>query len=262
MKTNTATRRDAIRTLGLGSAFLAAGMHLTCAEKKRHIITLSFDDGFEKSSMQTARIYEKYGMSASINVIATAHDKSFELPNEYHAWPAGDFGLWNELQSRGHEIMPHTYKHANLSEIPIEEATELILKCLDIFSEELEGFRAEESAYNFAFNASTPELEQWLEPRVRAIRTGGGVINPLPYKDQFKLVCTSDGPENIDVHLDNLVNEFLDGPSGGLIFNTHGLDDEGWGPVSSTFLDELLDRLANSETAEVLSVTQALDQVI
>lgn len=31
--------------------------------------------------------------------------------------------------------------------------------------------------------------------------------------------------------------------SGWLIYNAHGLDDEGWGPMSSVFLDELLDRL-------------------
>ena len=157
--------------------------------------------------------------------------------------------------------MPHTYKHANLSELPMDEATELILKCFDVFSQEMEGFSEKECVYNFAFNASTPELEQWLEPRVRAIRTGGGAVNPLPYKDQFKLTCISGGPENIDTHLDNLILEFLEGPSGWLIYNTHGLDDEGWGPVSSSYLDELLDRLMNSETAEVLSVTQALDQV-
>lgn len=262
MKTKTFTRRDAIKALGLGSAFLATGACLSCNAKRRHIITLSFDDGFKKSSVQTARIYEKYGLSASINVIASAHENQFELPNEYHAWPVGDFDLWNELKSRGHEIMPHTYKHADLTQLPLVEATELITRCFNVFSEKLDGFEAANSIYNFAFNASTPEIEQWLVSRVRAFRTGGGAVNPFPYEGQYRLTCTSQGPENIDSHLEKTINEFMEGPSGWLIYNTHGLDDEGWGPLSSVFLDELLDRLTISETAEVLSVTQALDLVI
>ena len=39
------------------------------------------------------------------------------------------------------------------------------------------------------------------------------------------------------------------------------LDDEGWGPVSSVFLDELLDRLSGHESARVLSITQSLNQI-
>ena len=259
MKKLPFTRRDAIKTLGLGSAFLATGAYLSCSTKRKHIITLSFDDGFDKSSIETARVYEKYGLSASINVIASAHMDQFELPNEYHAWPAGDFSLWNDMKSRGHEIMPHSYKHVDLAQIPLSEATGRITRCVAVFMEELDGFNARDSVYNFAHNSSTPEIEQWLESRVRALRTGGGAVNPLPYKGQFRLTCTTGGPENIDTHLEQTINEFLEGPSGWLIYNTHGLDDEGWGPVSSSYLDELLDRLSESETAKVMSVTQALD---
>ncbi|MEX0987056.1 MAG: polysaccharide deacetylase family protein [Bacteroidales bacterium] len=252
-------RREALKLIGSGSACLAGGALFSCGGKKQHIVTLSFDDGFEKSSIETARIYEKYGLSASINVIATAHLKGFELPNEYHAWPSADFELWNELQERGHEIMPHTYKHVNLTQVPFEQATSLIMKCFGVFVEELKGFRQENSVYVFAHNASTPELEEWLGPRVRAFRTAGGAFNPLPYKGQKKLTCGSHGPENIDRALEKDLNDFLDGPSGWFIYNTHGLDNEGWGPMSSGFLDELLDKLVNHETASVLSMTQALD---
>lgn len=134
-------------------------------------------------------------------------------------------------------------------------------KCLDIFSEKLEGFRAEQSIFNFPYNASTPELEDWLKTRVRAVRTAGPAINPLPHPGLFRLTCISYGPGNIDRHLDQTINEFLNGPSGWFIYNTHGIDDEGWGPVSEGFLDELLDRLNQHETAEVLTVTQSFDQI-
>jgi len=50
---------------------------------KKHIITLSFDDGFKKSSLLTAKIFEKHKLSVCINVIATGHLKSFQSPD---AW--------------------------------------------------------------------------------------------------------------------------------------------------------------------------------
>jgi peptidoglycan/xylan/chitin deacetylase (PgdA/CDA1 family) len=255
------TRRQLIKNLGLGTAGLVILQSSFACSEKKHIITLSFDDGFKKSSIKTAEIFEKYGLSAGINVIATAHLKNFSLPNEYHAWKVGDFQLWNELKSRGHEIMPHSYDHQNLTEMPLEQAKDSILKCLDVFNEELDGFDAKKSVYNFAYNASSPEIEEWLGTQVMAFRTGGPALNPLPYPGQKKLTCISHGPENIDQHLGDTINEFLAGPFGWFIYNTHGLDDEGWGPVSSVFLDELLDKLLEIRTLEILPEGKVLSRI-
>lgn len=269
------TRRQILQALGMGSASVLLPLGLTaCNSKgkkqghgtqfedaKKHIVTLSFDDGFRKSSLKTAEIYEKYNLSACINVIATAHQKTFELPNEYHQSPAGDFVLWNELKARGHEIMPHSYKHANLSQMPVAEAQDLIQRCFEVFLEELEGFDPTEAVFNFPYNASTLELEAWLSTRVRAFRTGGNAINPLPHKGQIKLTCTSFGPPNIDDHLNGQVERLLSTPSGWLIYNTHGLDDEGWGPVSSAFLDGLLARLVEVKSVAILPAGRALSLV-
>jgi peptidoglycan/xylan/chitin deacetylase (PgdA/CDA1 family) len=259
--TTTYTRRQIIKNIGLGTAGLVICQASFANSEKKHILTLSFDDGFEKSSIRTAEIYEKYGLSACINVIATAHLANFSLPNEYHAWKAGDFRLWNELKSRGHEIMPHSYDHQNLTEMSFEEAKGSVLKCLEIFNTELTGFNAKESVYNFAYNASSPEIEEWLGTQVRAFRTGGPAVNALPYPGQKKLTCISHGPENIDQHLGETIDQFLEGPCGWLIYNTHGLDDEGWGPVSSVFLDELLSRLSAMKTVEILPAGKALDRI-
>ena len=229
--------------------------------EKRHIVTLSFDDGIKESSVKTAEIYEKYGLSACINVIATAHIKNFEMPNEYHKWPVGDFGLWNELQQRGHEIMPHGYRHANLRKMPFEKAKDLIMRCLDVFSGKLKGFEPQRSVFNFPYNASSPELEEWLPSQVRAFRTSGKAINPLPNEYTIKLTCSSFGPGNIDQDLKSKVDELLSAPSGWLIYNTHGLDDEGWGPLRSDFLDNLLKELTDLESVAVLPAGKALQLI-
>src|SRR2546429_4658103 len=44
---------------------------------------------------------------------------------------AGDFVLWNELQSRGHIIHPHGQTHVKLSDIPPQQAIDSVRQCLD-----------------------------------------------------------------------------------------------------------------------------------
>ncbi len=238
----------------MGLTALAA----TGRSPKTHVVTLSFDDGFRKSSIKTAEVFEKYELSACINVIATAHHDTFVPPDEYHRHPAGDFELWNDLVARGHEVMPHGYRHQNLTEVPLPEAKDLILRCLDYFSESLDGFDAREAIFNFPYNASTPAVEDWLSGQVKAFRTGYAQINPLPHAGQQRLICSSHGPGNIDDFLTREIRRFLASPGGWLIFNTHGLDDEGWGPLSSSCLDELLSELTAIESALVIPTGHAL----
>ena len=92
----------------------------------------------------------------------------------------GDFAPWNELKARGHYVMPHGYRHANKAELPLAEATRLIEACLDVFRAELAGFDPAEASFAFPYNRSTPELEAWLAGRVRAFRTRGDPVMPLP----------------------------------------------------------------------------------
>jgi peptidoglycan/xylan/chitin deacetylase (PgdA/CDA1 family) len=257
--------RRGILKAGLGAATLALPAPLLADESvgkgKTHYITLSFDDGFKKSSLRTAEIYEKHKLSACINVIATAHLPNFVLPNEYHRWPVGDFGLWNELQSRGHEIMPHGYKHANKGEMPLAEAQDLIRRCLDYFAKELKGFDPKKAVFNFPFNVSTPELEQWLPSQVMAFRAAGSIVNPLPRRGHVKLTSGGFGPENTDDHLISAIDKWLAAPSGWLIYNTHGLDEEGYGPLSASVLDRLLARLAAMPHVEIVPAARALVSV-
>ena len=166
-----------------------------------HIVTLTFDDGFLKSSLKTAGIFEKFGLSASINIVATGHWKNFTPKDQWHV-PMGSFDDWNDLQARGHEIMPHGYMHANKSKLKLAEAQQLILECLSIFSQQLNNFNPKEAVFNFPYNASTPELEAWLPSVVKAFRTAGGGVNRLPSPGQTKLTTCGFGPEKCEQHLD------------------------------------------------------------
>src|SRR5262249_24890908 len=135
--------------------------------------TLAFDDGFRGSSLKTAEIFEKARLRAGFNVIATGGRADFVPPDAWHNAPRGDFGLWNELRARGHEIMPHGLRHAAKSRLPLGEAQDLIRRCLNVFDAELVGFDRKSAIFNFPYNASTPQLNAWVATQVRASRSEG-----------------------------------------------------------------------------------------
>lgn len=214
-------------------------------------MTLSFDDGYRASSVKTAELFERFGLRAEFNVVATFGERD---PVRH-----GDWALWNELAARGHAIQPHGYNHSNKANVPFEEARGLVLRCLDLFAAHLNGFDPAQAIFAFPYNASTPELEAWLASVVRAFRTGPGpAINPLPKPETVKL--TTGGWEDAEPWLDRCVNDLLGRDTGWLIYCAHGLDGEGWGPLRSAHLERMLDRLVGTENLAVLPARKVLQR--
>ena len=97
---------------------MGLGLQSFIEKRKTHILTLSFDDGFKKSFYKIAEIHEEYGLRACLNVIAMGHEKGYVKDEFIHEDLLGNFDDWNKIKSRGHEIMPHSWAHKNLTEIP------------------------------------------------------------------------------------------------------------------------------------------------
>jgi peptidoglycan/xylan/chitin deacetylase (PgdA/CDA1 family) len=257
-------RRDFIASTSLGS--MAIGLGIWPKISKSHLLTFSFDDGFKKSFYKIADIYEKYSLKACLNVIAAGHFPDFNTdPKWMPPSQMGNFEDWNALKKRGHEVMPHTWRHLNLTKIPFKKAKQNIDKCLDYFETHLEGYDASTAVYNFAYNASTPKLEDYALRRVAAVRTGGWLIlentlvNLIPTSTaKLKLGCWGSGPDFCDDYIEKEVNKFLKSEGGWLILNLHGLDEEGWGPIRSTYLDKLLQRLSKIDYLGILPTGEVL----
>ena len=254
-------RREFLGTVGTAALAGISAPLLSGDSEKLHIVSLSFDDGFRKSFVRTAEIYERFGLSGCFNVIASAHIPGNKVRDDYMRQELfGDFGLWNELQDRGHEIMPHGYQHAHLAELPIEEAKGLILRALDLFSKELRGFDPKKSVFNFPYNQSSPELEAWLPSVIMAFRAHGGMLNPVPGTDTVKITTGGWGPGNAEKHVDETVERLLAQPSGWMVYNLHGLNEEGWGPIRPEYLTKLLARLRAIDSVRVLPTARVLMQ--
>ncbi|MEL7532874.1 MAG: polysaccharide deacetylase family protein [Bacteroidota bacterium] len=254
-------RRNFIQSSTLSSLGLIAGVPFKFWEQgKTHLITLSFDDGFRKSFLKTADIYESVGLKACFNVIASGHLPDFKAPDDYILPELmGSFEDWNQLVKRGHEVMPHSWKHSWLNKLPTQEASALIDQCIDYFVERLDGFDPSKAVFNFPFNATTPELNQHTLTRVGALRAwGNGDVNPMPDQGPEILGCSSNGPDNIDRWVKAKIKRFLKSSGGWLIINLHGLDGEGWGHLSSKFLEKLLNKLVKMEAVAVVPTGQAL----
>ncbi|HXK62707.1 MAG TPA: polysaccharide deacetylase family protein, partial [Acidobacteriota bacterium] len=256
-------RREFLGVVGAGATSLVGiPQSRPQADSGRlHIVSLSFDDGFRKSFIKIAEIYEKFSFSACLNVIASAHMSGNKVRDDYMKQEQfGDFTLWNELQDRGHEIMPHGYQHAHLADLPLAEAQDLIRKCIDVFSKELRGFDPKKAVFNFPYNQSSPELEAWLPSQFMAFRTTGGILNPLPKRGTVKITTGGFGPGNAEKSVDEYVDRLLAQPSGWMVYNLHGLDDEGWGPIRPAYLERLLGRLREIESVRVVPTARALMQ--
>jgi hypothetical protein len=106
-----------------------------------HFFALSWD-GFQKSSLKTAEIFENFGPRAEFNTAATVN-----LPNN---------GLHHNMRPDACWGAPYG---------------DFVLKYLEIFSNPLAGFEPSETIFAFPYNASTSELEYWLPGVVRAFRT-------------------------------------------------------------------------------------------
>ena len=239
------------------------------SSEKSHILTFSFDDGFKKSFYRAAEIHEEYGLAACFNVIASGHFPSFKAIDQWILPELlGDFSDWNKLKGRGHEVMPHTWEHLNLTKIPLNKAKENIDKCLEYFEENLDDYKNEEAVFNYAFLASTPEIEEYTLQKVLAARTGGWhfledkMANEIPTtKEPVRLGAWGKGPGYCDDYLETEINSFLKSDGGWLILNLHGFDGEGWGPVHTDYFDQLLKRLVKIDYLDILPTGKVLKNI-
>ena len=223
-----------------------------------HLISLTFDDGFAKSARDLADIFGEFGLRTSLNVIALGADPEFPPPDEWHNAPRGSWELWNDLAAKGHEINPHGLDHSDPNKIPPGEASRRVDQCIEIFRKNLKGFDQMKTVFACPYNALTPELEGKLTGCFRAYRAGGNPVNSLPSKTTKRINCWSDGPGNADTSLESLITKFLESPGGWLVPAMHGLDQEGWGPLSSGYLRGLLGRLVKDNRVEVVGTVEAM----
>jgi peptidoglycan/xylan/chitin deacetylase (PgdA/CDA1 family) len=206
-------------------------------------VGLVFDDGFAKSSIVTAELFEKYGLRALFAVLANPADFAPKVVK-------GDFDLWNELAARGHRVQPHGYTHARMPELSFEEGLAEIEKCLEVFSEKLAGFDAGKCVYHFTYNLDTAELTRWLLPRVAAVRNAGdGFLSDAQIASRV-WGAISYGPDDPYEFLRSQLQLCRERRPAAYIFNLHGIDGEAWGATSLDHLQRIIELILGDDALE------------
>jgi peptidoglycan/xylan/chitin deacetylase (PgdA/CDA1 family) len=230
-------------------------------------VTFSFDDGYDKSSLKTAAIFESFGLQCEFSVVATAHLMKKGSPEyEKALLSAGSenhppFDFWNEMQRRGHVVQPHGYNHTNKVWCGLPTAKRLVLDCIAFFKSNLNGFDPSKSIFCFQGNFSNAEIEEFVASHFRAYRTGyNNVFNPLPNK-YTKCIYGDGWPNPEDSIPKSLERFFIDfeGLEMWFVYNLHGLDGTGWEPVSSDFLKRTLENLLEHENLKILPMIRVIE---
>lgn len=206
-------------------------------------VGLIFDDGFARSSLATAALFEEFNLAAVFAVLAEPRDFAPKFIK-------GDFALWNELQSRGHVIQPHGYTHAKLTEIPFDAAVNQMERCLATFTEKLDGFDAKRAVYCHTYNCGNPALNAWLQPRVHAIRQDGTGFHSQREIDSKIWHSTAIGPHDPGDELLSLLDRVARERPHTFLFSLHGADGEAWGAIALDKLRRVLNRIVTDEALE------------
>ena len=211
------------------------------AEKTK--VGLIFDDGFVRSTLATAALFEEFGLAAVFAVVAQPGEWASHLPK-------GDFGLWNELQQRGHIVQPHGFTHAKLDELPHEEAVDQAERCLATFEEKLDGFDPRRAIYMYAYNSSTPRLNDRLLTRVHALRQGGSGLLLQREFDSRRWHSDAFGPDDPGPKVLKLLEKARKKRPLVFLHSLHGVDGEGWGAIALPTLRKVLEIITTDDAFE------------
>jgi peptidoglycan/xylan/chitin deacetylase (PgdA/CDA1 family) len=206
-------------------------------------VSLIFDDGFVRSTVATARLFEEFKLPAVF--AALAEPKTF-APQ----FAKGDFALWNDLQSAGHIVQPHGLDHAKLTELSPDVAIEQMGRTLDLFAEKLDGFDAKRSVYCHTYNCGSPALNEWLLSRVHAVRQDGSGFMSSAEIELRIWHCTAIGPHDPGDELLELLDRAAKKRPHTFLFTLHGVDGEAWGAIASDKLRRVLERITTDDAFE------------
>jgi len=210
-------------------------------------IAIVFDDGFVKSSHKCADLFESFGLRAVFCVIA---DTTGFAPN----FLVGDFALWNELQSRGHRIHPHGWRHTNLAQVPHAQAVDELRRCFDLFGEKLAGFDPKRVVYHYAYNSAMPELNEWLLSRVAAVRQNGSGFLGREQLESRIWHSTTFGPDDPTEHLMQNLEECRQRRPPAFMYTLHGIDGEAWGAIKLDSLKRALEMITSDAAMDYSTV--------
>lgn len=219
---------------------------------KRFAVTFSIDDGFWKSTQEFMRLFDPYGFKATFNLVTDwITPKQSGVGDEYNRDAShGTWTNWKTVLKQGHEIGSHSMTHPHLPKLSGEEIKRELLYSKRRIKEELKLWGPK--TFAFPYNDTSPEVQKILGRYYLAARVGTqtGEINE-PGKIDFLQIRSwwplSPAPlEEIVAKIDR-AREMR----GWLVIGLHGMNGEGWNPITTEKMSGVLAHLAKQKDVYV-----------
>jgi peptidoglycan/xylan/chitin deacetylase (PgdA/CDA1 family) len=224
-------------------------------------ISFTFDDGLIVGARKTAALFEQFGARATFYIV-TGWVLPRRIPWIRDGFNRGrDHGTWDDWRSladRGHEIGAHTFSHLNALGRVARRFPALIPWELRRASRDINTHLGNAPATcSMPWNAVTPHVTGSVHRIYSAMRLGSPHMegyNHVPPEDWYSL--RSWAPDStIPV---SRLTDAADGLQAGewLILQFHSLDGEGYMPMESARLRQLLQAVAERPALQVVTVAE------
>ncbi|WP_446325672.1 polysaccharide deacetylase family protein [Blastomonas sp. CACIA14H2] len=153
-----------------------------------------------------------------------------------------DWDYWRETVAAGHEVGPHGHAHEFYGRMDLDTARRSIESCWQTFERELPGFDRRSSIFHVPYLSAPDELVRWIGQQSLGARLvcGGEGLNTMTIPVGNPIDCICFGPHEVGAAANQRLSRFRY-ETGWLVFVFHGIDDEGWGPITSGELEILVD---------------------
>ncbi|MDP8244813.1 MAG: polysaccharide deacetylase family protein [Candidatus Hinthialibacter antarcticus] len=201
-------------------------------EGKQCAVTFSIDDGFWGSSEQMADILDRYQLKASFYLVThwVAPMKTDEIGDGYNEGAShGTWQQWKSILERGHEIGSHSCTHPALPTIDAKDALMEITESKQQLIDEL-GLQ-EPITFAYPYNQSSPEVKQMISGHYLSARIGGKPFNKIGPID---LQAVNSWWPLSNMPLEEIIAKIDEAKANGhwLVIGLHGMNDEGWNPIT------------------------------
>jgi peptidoglycan/xylan/chitin deacetylase (PgdA/CDA1 family) len=206
----------------------------------RKAISFCFDDGFRRSARTIADAFSARGLSACFAVLSQPEGA---LDPFVQGADIGDWDFWRQLTAEGHELASHGLIHERYDEIDLPATQSSVIAALDILKREIPTFDSNRSVFHVPYLSAPAQTVEWLATRSLGVRLDTGKSGLTPWEDVRPgcvIDCLCYGPENVGQSMLSRIREFR-AQEGWLVLVMHGVDGEGWGPVSRVELEQILD---------------------
>lgn len=228
----------------------------------RRVVSFTFDDGLQKSTEQVCKILSSYGFLATFYVVTgwvngrrkpDGRDR-FNLGRSH-----GDWHFWKRVAVAGHEVGSHGFAHLNVGGrkaryLPWSAPLDLLRSQRDLRQKIGEG----RYTVGMPFNQSSWLSDLAVRKLFLGCRLGESeiVVNKLDRMDIFRLACWV--PRSSTPLSEYKAALEMTDPGSWLILQFHGVDDEGWEPVSSRMFSDICELIASTGEVDVMPVGDVL----